>query len=83
MTVARAIFVLTLMVLVGVAMVLVRGETAKAANRVHDQHRRKLELERCVWSQDLALARLRGPEAIRHRAAELGLNVVPPSPRGP
>ncbi len=83
MTVARAILVLTLMVLVGIGMVLIRGETATAANRVHDEHRRKLEYERRLWAQDIALARLRGPEAIRHRAAELGLDVVPPSPRAP
>lgn len=79
MTVARALLVLLLMVAVGVAVVIVRGESAKAANRIQRLHQEKIALEQQLWAQELELAKLRGPEAIRRRAEALDLEVVPPA----
>lgn len=85
MTTARALLVLFLMVAVGVAIVILRQESARVANRVQQLHHQKITLEQDLWSLELRLARLRGPEAIRRRAAEIGLGVMPPgmdAPRG-
>lgn len=81
MTVCRALLVLLMMVVVGVAIVLIRQESAKAANRIQQLHHRKIALEQDLWAKELKLAELRGPEAIRRRAAELGFDVVPPTAR--
>ena len=70
------------MVAVGVAIVMLRAESAKAANRIQRLHDRQLSLERELWSEEMELARLRGPNEIRRRARDLGLNLVPPD-RGP
>jgi len=78
MTVARALFVLLLMTVVGVAIVIIRSESARAANRVQRLHQEQLRLEQELWKKEMELARLRGPEEIRRRATELGLEVVPP-----
>ena len=79
MTVPRALLVLMLMTMVGVAIVAIRGESAKTANRVQRLHHRQVSLEQTLWSQEMELARLRGPEEIRRRANELGLDLVPPT----
>ncbi|HWL93918.1 MAG TPA: hypothetical protein VNT79_10320 [Phycisphaerae bacterium] len=79
MTVARALLILFLMVVVGVVMVGVRSESAKAANRIQKLHERKVVLKQKLWSKELELAQLRGPEAIRRRAVEMQLDVVPPA----
>lgn len=79
MTVARALFILLLMVALGVTIVGLRGESAKAAQRVQRLHQRKVTLSQKLWSKELELAQLRGPEAIRRRAAEMQLEVVPPA----
>jgi hypothetical protein len=63
---------------IGVATVALQGESAKVANRIQRQHSRQVVLEQTLWTQEMDLARLRGPDAIRRRAAELGLSVVPP-----
>lgn len=78
MTVPRALLVLFLMVAIGVTVVAVRGESAKAANRVQRLHQRQVELQQRLWAQEIELARLRGPEEIRRRASELGLDLIAP-----
>ncbi|MFQ5428939.1 MAG: hypothetical protein ACE5E1_01410 [Phycisphaerae bacterium] len=78
MTVPRALLVLFMLVIIGVAIVAIRQESARTANRIQTLHRRKITLEQTLWTKELELAKLRGPEAIRRRAAELGSNVVSP-----
>jgi hypothetical protein len=79
MTVPRALLVIAMMVIIGVAVVVLRGESARAANRVQHLHHRQVVLEHDIWSRDMELARLRGPDAIRRRTSDLGLELVPPS----
>ena len=78
MTVPRGLLVLGMMVVIGVAVVAIRMESAKAAYRVQRLHQQKVALEQKLWSQEIDLARLRSPDEIRRRARELGLEVVPP-----
>lgn len=79
MTVPRALLVVIAMVVVGLGIVAIRGETAKAANRVQRLHQKKVVLEQELWAREMELAKLRGPEEIKKRASELGLDIVPPS----
>lgn len=79
MTVPRSLLVLGMMVTVGVTMVAIRGESAKTANRIQKLHQKKVALKQELWSMELELAKLRGPEAIRKRAEEMNLEVVPPA----
>lgn len=79
MTVPRALLVVFAMVAIGLGIVAVRGETAKAANRVQKLHHQKVVLEQELWAREMELAKLRGPEEIRRRASELGLDIVPPT----
>ena len=80
MTVARVLLALSMMVAIGVGIVVLRGESAKVANRVQRLHGRQLVLEQDLWSREMELAKLRTPDEIRRRARELGLEVVPPKP---
>lgn len=79
MTVPRGLLVLGLMLLVGVAIVAIRMESAKSAYRVQRLHQQKVVLEQTLWAQEIDLARLRSPDEIRRRAKELGLDLVPPA----
>jgi hypothetical protein len=79
MTVARALFVLVMMVAIGIAVVWLRTESAKVACRVQALHHEKVSLEQRLWAQDIELAQLRGLDEIRRRASELDLDVVPPA----
>ncbi len=78
MTVARGLWVLLMMLAVSLAVVAIRGESAKVANRVQILHQQQIGLEQLLWTREMELAKLRGPEEIRRRASELGLDVVPP-----
>ncbi|HRW51900.1 MAG TPA: hypothetical protein P5081_03380 [Phycisphaerae bacterium] len=80
MTVPRALFILFLMVAIGVAIVLFRGESARAANRIQQLHAETIELEQRLWSAEIELARMREPRAIRQRAEKMKLPIVPPQP---
>lgn len=79
MTVARGLLVLAMLVAVGLAIVALRAESAKSAYRVQRLHQRQLALEQALWAREMQLARLRGPDEIRRRTGELGLDVVPPA----
>lgn len=78
MTLGRSLLVLCMLVAIGVAIVALRGESAKTAHRVQQLHQRQIALDQALWSREMDLARLRGPDEIRRRAGELGLDVVPP-----
>lgn len=78
MTVARGLLVLGLMAAIGLAIVAVRMESAKAASRVQQLHQKAVNLEQRQWVQEIDLARLRTPDAIRRRAGELNPNLIPP-----
>jgi hypothetical protein len=69
-----------MMVAIGVGIVVLRGESAKVANRVQRLHGRQLVLEQDLWAREMELAKLRTPDEIRRRARDLGLEVVPPKP---
>ena len=79
MTVPRALYVLTLMIITAIAVVVIRGESAKTAGRIQKLHQQNVQLEQELWPREIELARMRGPEAIRQRAIDMGLEVVPPS----
>ena len=79
MTTPRALLVLFMMIAVGLAVVLIRRQSARAASRVQGLHQRKIELNQRLWIEQIELAKLRGPEAIRRRARKLGFDVVSPS----
>ena len=81
MTVARGMLVLFLMVVIGVAIVVTREESARAANRIHKLHGERTAIEQRLWKLETDMARLRGPEEIRRRAMLMGLRVVPPAAR--
>lgn len=81
MTVARAMLVLCMLMATGIAIVALRGESAKTACRIQRLHQRQLTLEQTLWAHEMELARLRGPDEIRRRAGKLGLDVVPPTGR--
>lgn len=83
MTVARSLFVLLMMVVLGAGIVAIRGESAKAANRVQRLHLRQIDLEQSLWTHEMELATLRGPNAIRRRTSELGLDLMPPMAEPP
>ncbi len=82
MTIPRALLVLLLIVLVGMAIVLLRQESAKAANRIQKLHQERISLEQKLWGKQLELAKLRTPEAIRRRAEELGFDLASPAVDG-
>lgn len=70
-----------MMVAIGIAIVALREESAKAASRVQRLHRVAGTMEQRLWTLEMELARLRGPDEIRRRAAAMGLSVVRPSAR--
>jgi len=82
MTVPRGLWILAMLAVIGIATVAIQGESAKVANRIQRLHYKQVVLEQTLWTQDMELARLRGPDEIRRRLAELGLNVLPP-PKDP
>ncbi len=79
MTVARGLLVLGMLVAIGVAIVALRGESAKSAYRVQRLHHQQLAIEQALWAREMRLARLRCPDEIRRRTGEMGLDVVPPA----
>ena len=83
MTVPRSLLVLLMMVVVGVTIVAIRGESAKAANRVQRLHLKQINLEQSLWTHEMELAKLRGPDEIRRRTSELGLDLIPPMAETP
>jgi hypothetical protein len=82
MTVPRALFVLLLIVATGVAIVLLRGESARAANRIQRLHAESIDIEQRLWAAEIELARMREPRAIRQRAIDMHLDVRPPADIG-
>ncbi len=78
-TIPRGLLVLLLIVLLGVAIVLLSQESAKAANRIQKLHQERIALEQQLWGKQLELAKLCAPEAIRQRAEELGFDLAAPS----
>jgi len=78
-TVARGLLALTMLIAVGVAIVALRQESAKVANRTQSLYREQAAFEQRLWKAEMDLARLRGPDEIRRRARSLGLRVVPPA----
>jgi len=82
MTVPRGLLILMMMVIVGISIVSIRGESAKAANRVQRLHQKQMQLGQTLWTQEMELARLRGPEQIRRRAKAMNLDLVAPAAEG-
>jgi hypothetical protein len=77
-TLPRGLLVLAVLTLVGIATVLIRAETARAAHRVQRLHQQHTRLRHQLWGFELELARLRAPQRIAERATRLGLDVQPP-----
>ena len=81
MTVTRGLLVIAMLLAVGVAVVALREESARVANRVQRLHRSITAAHQGMWKLEMELATLRTPDRIRLRAASLGLNVVAPAER--
>jgi len=77
MTLPRGLLIATLLATVGVGLVLLRQDMARASHRIQGLHHRKGELEQTLWARQMDLARLRVPQRVRQRVTDLGLTVVP------
>ncbi len=80
MTVPRALLVLLILSVLGLSLVLIRGAGARSAHRIQGLHSQSIKLEQSLWSIEIELAQMREPQAIRDRAAALGIDLAPPTP---
>lgn len=78
MTVPRALLVLLILLVLGISLVLVRGASARSAHRIQSLHNQSIKLEQELWSAEIELAQMREPQAIRDRAASLGIKLNAP-----
>jgi len=79
MTVPRALLVLLILLVLGLSLVLIRGAGARSAHRIQRLHSQSIKLEQSLWSIEIELAQMREPQAIRDRAAALGIDLAPQS----
>jgi beta-lactamase regulating signal transducer with metallopeptidase domain len=74
MTITRMIAVLSVMTLIGIAVVSLRVSQARYTRQIQQLRFREVELRQRLWEQEMELARLRSPRMIRERAVRLGLD---------
>jgi len=75
MTIPRMVVLLAALVVVGIAVVAMRLDQTATSRRIQELQFRRTELQRKIWTQELEIARLRSPGAVRDRAKLFGLNV--------
>ena len=79
MTVPRVLLVLFVLTVLGLSLVLIRGASARSAHRIQRLHNQSIKLEQSLWAVEIELAQMREPQAIRSRAAALGIDLTPSS----
>ncbi|HOB75416.1 MAG TPA: FtsL-like putative cell division protein [Phycisphaerae bacterium] len=80
MTTSRMVGVLVALALVGIAVVAIRVDQSRATQRIQKLQFEHTDLKREIWTQEVEIARLRSPQAIREQASRLGLEVAPKPP---
>jgi len=73
MTIPRMIGLLIGLTMIGLAVVSARVERARHDRRLQELQIEQVTISERISQQEMELARLKSPEMIRHRAAELGL----------
>jgi hypothetical protein len=77
MTTSRMVGVLVGLALVGIAVVAMRVDQARVSQRIQKLESRQTDVLRKIRTQEVDMARLRSPQAIREQASRLGLEVGP------
>ena len=80
MTTARMVGVLVGLALIGIAVVAIRVDQSRVSQRIQKLHSQQTDLSRKIWTQEVDMARLRSPQAIREQAGRLGFEVAPKPP---
>jgi hypothetical protein len=80
MTTARMVGVLLGLAIVGIAIVAIRVDQSRVSQRIEQHLTQQARLSREIWTQEMEMARLRSPQAIRAQAGRLGLEVAPKPP---
>jgi len=75
MTIPRMVVLLVALSAVGIAVVALRLDQMAMSRRIQELEFRRTDLQRQVWTQELEIARLRSPGAVRDRAKVFGLEV--------
>jgi len=75
MTIPRMVVLLVALSAVGIAVVALRLDQMATSRRIQELEFRRTDLQRQVWTQELEIARLRSPGAVRDRARVFGLEV--------
>lgn len=78
MTTARMVGVLLGLAVIGIAIVAIRVDQSRASQRIQKLQFQHTDLSREIWTQEMEMAQLRSPQAIREQARRLGLEVAPP-----
>lgn len=79
MTIPRMVGLLVGLALLGVAVVAMRVDQARMSWKIQEMQFQKMRMDREAWSQEIELARLRSPDAVRERAIQLGIMPEPKS----
>ena len=78
MSTFRLLVVVSVFMLLGAAMVVLRAEQAQLAHQTARLQRQEIELQRRIWKQQLEIARLRAPNLVRNRRE--GMNLMARAP---
>ena len=79
MTIPRMVGLLVGLAVLGVAVVAMRVDQARMGWKIQEMQFQKMRMDREAWSQEIELARLRSPDAVRERAIQLGIMAPPAS----
>ena len=82
MTTARLVGVLVGLALIGITIVVIRVDQSRVSQRLQKYQFQQTSLSREIWTQEMEMARLRSPQAIRAQAGRLGLEVAPKPSQG-
>jgi hypothetical protein len=80
MTIARATVLLLVFGLIALCVVHLRGEQTRAVARIQVLAAEEAQLRQTSWHLQMAIARLKRPDAIRKRIERWQVNVSAPSP---
>jgi len=69
---------LAVLAALGVGVVHLRSEQARAASRALNLELKKVEIRRDLWRTQASIARLRTPDQIRGRLGRVELPLAPP-----
>lgn len=74
----RAVWVIFVFVLVGVAAALLRSEHNNAQAEIYRLEAERLQVRREIWDQQLRMGRLQRPHEIQLRRQDWALDLLPP-----